>query len=61
MCVSVCRGGNWQLLLCVGECKDYFGVNFWSVGTGSIHTTSPTHTAKPTQQKSVICHLFYRS
>ncbi len=39
--VRVCGEGNWQLLLCVGECKDYFGVNFWSVGTSSTH--SPTH------------------
>lgn len=38
--LGVCGGGNWQLLLCVGECKDYFGVNFcwrWQ------YTHSPTH------------------
>lgn len=57
--VCVCVGENWQLLLCVGECKDYFGANFWSAGTASMQHLP--HTANPTQQKNVICCLFYRS
>lgn len=46
VCVCLCRG-NWLLLLCVGECKDYFGVNFWSVCTATIQTLP--HTAELAQ------------
>lgn len=45
--VGVCWG-NWQLLLCVGECKDYFGVNFPCVGitnTWPLPRIAKTHTA----------------
>lgn len=47
MGVGVCYG-NWQLLLCVGECKDYFGVNFLCVGitnTWPLPRIAKTHTA----------------
>lgn len=47
---------NWQLLLCVGEHKDYFRANFWIflllfLLAPCVHIHSLPHAAMPTQQK----------
>lgn len=54
MSVGVCEG-NWQLLLCVGECKDYSGVNVYSVGLTGIWPLPRLAQAHNTVLTNVLC------